>query len=723
MKKIFYSIIILPIFLITIFLIYLSTAGFETNKFNEFLEKESNRFDNNLETNFDKIKIKLDLKKLNFFITTSEPKIKYYGVKIKIKKINAYLDLMSLVFAKPNIKNVFISTEKIKTANLKRVVRYLKPSNSKRFLINNIEGGDITSNFNIFFDDKNNIKNYEIDGFVKNLNLKFKNFNFEKSSFIFLLNNAGGEIKNLRTSYKKFAVNSGEIAILNDKFLTIKGNIKSDFLLNNSDLSKFLNFEKKLFNNLVVNGKLLNKFNIKFDQTLKIEEYNLNILSDLNNTNAVFSKSYKNNFLQSDIKKLSLKDTKLEIQYNSKNNNYIKSAGFYSLNDKEYQTFNFENFFKGKKNNLKINLNFNQKYLIPIINYNNLGNDTKIIAEIVTDENNLNIKSIVLKENKNIIKVKDFFIKNKKIKKFGEMSIKTYINNELQNDLNIVFKGKTSIKGSKYDAANLTKLFDNKSNSNFLKDLNSELNIKIGEIKTTDKGRLNNFNLIGKIKRGKLVKIISKGEFSNNKFLDISLKEDEISKKKILEIYSDLPEPLLSNYKFFKGLSGGNLLLNSIYDDKGSNSKLLIENFKVKSAPGLVKLLSLADFGGMVDAVSGEGLSFDRLEMLFEKDEKVLNLKELYAIGPSISILMEGYIESNSGLVSIRGTMVPAKTLNRFLSKIPVVGNIIIPKEIGEGLFGVSFKMKGPPGNIKTSVNPIKSLTPRFIQKALKKTK
>ena len=57
---------------------------------------------------------------------------------------------MSLVLAKPNIKNVFISTEKINTANLKRVIRYLKPSNSKRFLINNVEGGNITSNFNIF---------------------------------------------------------------------------------------------------------------------------------------------------------------------------------------------------------------------------------------------------------------------------------------------------------------------------------------------------------------------------------------------------------------------------------------------------------------------------------------------------------------------------------------------------------------------------------------------
>ena len=64
-----------------------------------------------------------------------------------------------------------------------------------------------------------------------------------------------------------------------------------------------------------------------------------------------------------------------------------------------------------------------------------------------------------------------------------------------------------------------------------------------------------------------------------------------------------------------------------------------------------------------------------------------------------------------------------AKNLNKLLSKIPVIGNIIIPKEIGEGLFGVSFKMKGMPGKIKTTINPIKTLTPRFITKALEKSK
>ena len=71
----------------------------------------------------------------------------------------------------------------------------------------------------------------------------------------------------------------------------------------------------------------------------------------------------------------------------------------------------------------------------------------------------------------------------------------------------------------------------------------------------------------------------------------------------------------------------------------------------------------------------------------------------------------------------MRGTLVPAKMLNKMISKIPVLGNIVVPKEVGEGLFGISFKMKGPKGKIKTSINPIRTMTPRFIQKILEKEK
>ena len=202
----------------------------------------------------------------------------------------------------------------------------------------------------------------------------------------------------------------------------------------------------------------------------------------------------------------------------------------------------------------------------------------------------------------------------------------------------------------------------------------------------------------------------------------MSLKKDKKSEKKYLEIYSDLTRPLLTEYSFFKGLTGGKLLFTSIIDGSKSNSKLKIEDFKVINVPGIVQLLSLADLGGLADLAEGEGLTFDILEIEMEKNKNYLKLNEILALGPSMSVIMEGY-QDESGLTSLRGTLVPAKTLNKMISKIPVIGDIVIPKDVGEGLFGVSFKIKGPRGKVKTTINPIRTLTPRFIQKIIDKNK
>ena len=178
------------------------------------------------------------------------------------------------------------------------------------------------------------------------------------------------------------------------------------------------------------------------------------------------------------------------------------------------------------------------------------------------------------------------------------------------------------------------------------------------------------------------------------------MKKAKNNEKKYLEIYSDLTRPLLTEYDFFNGLSGGKTFYIYYRKDTSSNSKLKIENFKVVNAPGVIKLLSLADLGGLADLAEGEGLSFDILEIEMEKNKELLKINEILALGPSMSVLMEGY-QDKDGLTSLRGTLVPAKTLNKIISKIPVIGNIVIPKEIGEGLFGISFKMKGPKEKLK----------------------
>ena len=120
--------------------------------------------------------------------------------------------------------------------------------------------------------------------------------------------------------------------------------------------------------------------------------------------------------------------------------------------------------------------------------------------------------------------------------------------------------------------------------------------------------------------------------------------------------------------------------------------------------------------------MTGEGIRFTDFEMNFSNKKKLTTLEEVYAIGPVVSILLDGYIDSKK-LISLRGTLVPATTINRTIAAIPLLGNILVGKKIGEGVFGVSFKVKGTSKDLKTTVNPIKTLTPRFITRTLENIK
>ena len=62
-----------------------------------------------------------------------------------------------------------------------------------------------------------------------------------------------------------------------------------------------------------------------------------------------------------------------------------------------------------------------------------------------------------------------------------------------------------------------------------------------------------------------------------------------------------------------------------------------------------------------------------------EKNNNILKLNEILALGPSMSVLMEGYQENN--ITSLRGTLVPTKTLNKMISKIPVIQILLFQKK------------------------------------------
>jgi hypothetical protein len=282
-----------------------------------------------------------------------------------------------------------------------------------------------------------------------------------------------------------------------------------------------------------------------------------------------------------------------------------------------------------------------------------------------------------------------------------------------------------NITGKSFDATHLIDEFVNGEDINedfsIFENLNSNINIEINKVYIDSSTHVDNFS--GKLTfiDNKIDKLRLDSAFLNKKKLTLTMNTDE-NNHKITTFYSGYPKPLLKRYKFIKGFEDGTLHFYSDKINGISNSVLLIDNFKVKEVPALAKLLTLASLQGIADLLTGEGIRFSNFEMKFSNKKGLMTIDEMYAIGPAISFLMDGYIE-NKKLISLRGTLVPATTINKSIASIPLIGDILIGKKAGEGVFGVSFKIKGSPENIKTTVNPIKTLTPRFITRTLENIK
>jgi hypothetical protein len=250
--------------------------------------------------------------------------------------------------------------------------------------------------------------------------------------------------------------------------------------------------------------------------------------------------------------------------------------------------------------------------------------------------------------------------------------------------------------------------------------LDSLLEVKIDKVGIDKNNELSDLNGNLVFKNQNVVNGNLEGFFDKNEKLKLTVNTS--ANNKITTLFLDRAEPIVRRYKFIQGFEGGKLDYYSSSNGEETSSTLKIYDFKLKELPALTKLLTLASLQGIADILSGEGIRFEEFEMNFENEENLMTIKEIYAIGPAISILMDGYIEKNK-TISLRGTLVPATTINKAIGSIPVLGKILVGSKSGEGVFGVSFKIKGPPKDLQTTVNPIKTLTPRFITRTLEKIK
>ena len=178
---------------------------------------------------------------------------------------------------------------------------------------------------------------------------------------------------------------------------------------------------------------------------------------------------------------------------------------------------------------MKIDTNFEykKKFNLDLINYKkSTDNVAKISIELEKNKNLLNIKKFSFNEKNEFINISNLKFKDNNFESLNKLNINT-----MNNDFSIHWDKKIMIKGNRFDATNFPKFFIQQGKNNNLKNISTDIEIDFKNIKVPLSEKLENFRLIGVIKKGKFIKISSKGDFGGNNFLDISLKKDKDSEK------------------------------------------------------------------------------------------------------------------------------------------------------------------------------------------------
>ena len=737
MGKFFSRFLLLLLVTVVSLIIYLSYFGISTDKFDDLIKNKANEVNQNVELEFQKTKIHLNIKELNLVVKLQNSKVLIRGNAIDLSKLDLFLSLKSFFSSDFLLKRAEVAFIENDIKDLTKITNIFLPKFVNKKLNKIFAKGNISGEFIIPFETDGSIgKDYGFTGKLSDASI-----NLTKE---FSIKNLTTEISNLEDNNTKgfeIIIKKGSIYDLElvgttinlkreKNEIKIKSLLRTTGKLNSSQIKKISTlFGLNISNFKDINGTADVKTNINFDldKQFSVKDLSYSMDGDI----AYFEihtdeKRIIKKYLPKYDSKIILKDTHIRL-INSKSDHNTELSGFVKI-EEDFDSFNIKEVYNYDKKSFKVDGIIdltNSQVKVSQLNYKKKsGKKSEVsfnINFVLNKYYNINNLNFLAERNK--INLSDIKLNKKfEVLDFKKLEIKTFLNEIKNNDFLVKKSEKVIISGQVFDAQPLLEsLYKKSDKKTFSKNFSSEIKINFDKALTGTNDDIFNFAMIASVNKGSYVKLSSKGIFSENEIVEMSIYQVD-NDKKTLQVVSDRARPFVKNFDFIKGFEGGKLEYESIISKKGSNSNLLITDFKVSKVPALAKLLTLASLQGIADTLSGEGIRFESFEMKSNSEGNVLNIEDALAMGPAVSILLEGYVDKGK-IVSLRGTLIPATKLNSIIASIPLVGDILVGKKTGEGVVGVSFKMKGPPKDIKTTVNPIKTLTPRFIVRAIEKMK
>lgn len=178
---------------------------------------------------------------------------------------------------------------------------------------------------------------------------------------------------------------------------------------------------------------------------------------------------------------------------------------------------------------------------------------------------------------------------------------------------------------------------------------------------------------------------------------------------------------LLRFVNFYSRVNGGDLWLDIDAprgDGAPQSGVINMRNFVIRGEQGLDRLIAAAPASARDGSAPqpGGSISFNKLQVNFQRSAEQLTIREGVIWGPQIGSTFDGNLDFAKDRVAVRGTYVPAYGLNNLFSKLPVLG-FFLGGGPNEGLVGVTYEIVGPLSGPTLRMNPISAVAPGFLRK------
>lgn len=209
----------------------------------------------------------------------------------------------------------------------------------------------------------------------------------------------------------------------------------------------------------------------------------------------------------------------------------------------------------------------------------------------------------------------------------------------------------------------------------------------------------------------------------------LSLRFMPVAKGHTLHLEANNAGASLSALGIANSVRGGKLVIDAVPNPQTGTRDLagtvVLTDFTLVNTPVLARLLNAMSLTGIIDILNGKGISFKKMRTSFwwidkgqpenSKNTRLIRLKDGQTSGSSLGLTFEGTIDNWTNMLDINGTIIPVSDLNKLLSIIPLVGNILTAG--GEGVFAATYTIKGPKDQPNVTVNPLAVLAPGVLRK------